>query len=63
MEYNTLLKVREAWGKKPCDHPKVEKLYYAGAFLVSYACIKCGAEFTIYQKMEMDEERKSKISI
>lgn len=60
MEYNNALKTREAWGKKPCDHPHLEKLYYAGAFLVSYVCTKCGEEFTIAQKMEMEEVRKNK---
>lgn len=58
MEYYNFLKVREEWAQKPCDHPKLEKLYYAGAFLVSYACTQCGEEFTIYRKMEMDEIRK-----
>jgi len=61
MEYNDAIKLREVWGKRPCSHPRLEKLYYAGAFLVSYVCIKCGEEFTIAQKMEMDELRRQQI--
>jgi hypothetical protein len=59
MEYNYALKIRQEWGDKPCDHPRLEKVYYAGAFLTNYACVQCGAEFTIYEKLEMDEARKN----
>jgi transposase-like protein len=58
MEYNTAIRIREEWGTKPCTHPRLERLYYAGAFLVSYVCTKCGNEFTIAQKMEMDKLKK-----
>lgn len=58
MEYNTALKLREERGDKPCDHPKFEKLYFTGAFLLSYVCTECGAEFTTAQKLEIDEVRK-----
>ena len=58
MEYTTAQKVKESWGKKPCDHPTLEKEYYAGAFLINYICTQCGKEFTIAQKFEMDEVRK-----
>lgn len=58
MEYFTVQKLKEAWGDKPCDHPLLEKEYYAGAFLVTYVCTQCGKEFTIAEKLEMDEARK-----
>ena len=58
MEYNTSQKLKEAWGKKPCDHPRFEKVYYTGAFLINYSCTQCGEDFTIAQKMEIDETRK-----
>ncbi len=58
MEYIQAQKLREQWGDKPCDHYKFEKLYYTGAFLVTYVCTDCGAEFTIPQKMEIEEQRK-----
>lgn len=58
MEYNVVQKLKDSWGNNPCDHPGLEKEYYAGAFLVSYVCVQCGKEFTIPQKLEMDEERK-----
>jgi Fe2+ or Zn2+ uptake regulation protein len=55
MEYNVVRKLEVSWGNKLCDHPRLEKEYYAGAFLVSYVCVQCGKEFTIPQKLEMDE--------
>jgi hypothetical protein len=61
MEYYKALKLREEWGDKPCDHPKLEKVYFTGAFLLNYACMQCGAEFTVAQKLERDLERKRKI--
>jgi len=51
-------KLKEEWGDKPCEHPGFEKVYFTGAFLINYACTKCGAEFTIAQKLEIDEKRK-----
>ena len=58
MEYIALQKLKEAWDKKPCSHPRFEKVYYAGAFLTTYACTQCGAEYTIAEKMAIDEERE-----
>jgi len=60
MEYYVAQKVKESWGEKPCIHPRLEKEYYTGAFLINYVCVQCGKEFTIAQKLEMDEERKRK---
>jgi len=59
MEYLAAQKIKEAWGKNPCDHPKLEKEYYVGAFLTNFVCTQCGKEFTIAQKYEMDLERKA----
>jgi hypothetical protein len=61
MEYFTALKLREEWGNKPCEHPQLEKVYFTGAFLINYVCTTCGAEFTIAEKMEIDEIRKQSI--
>jgi hypothetical protein len=58
MEYYSAQKLKDAWNKKPCDHPHLEKEYYVGAYLINYVCIKCGKEFTIAQKLELDEMRK-----
>ena len=55
MEYYEAQKLKNEWGAKPCDHPKLVKEYYVGAFLINYVCIRCGREFTIAQKLEMDE--------
>jgi hypothetical protein len=58
MEYLVVQKVKEAWGKKPCDHPRLEKEFYVGAFLINWVCTQCGKEFTISQKLEMAQDRK-----
>jgi hypothetical protein len=64
MEYVVAQKIRESWGEKACDHPHFEKEYYIGAFLVNYVCTQCGKEFTIADKMELDESRiKSSLKI
>jgi hypothetical protein len=58
MEYLAAQKVKDAWGKNPCDHPNLEKEYYVGAFLVNFVCTQCGQEFTMAQKFERDEALK-----
>ncbi len=58
MDYATSQRLKEAWGNKPCDHPMLEKVYYTGAYLINYSCTACGADFTISQKLEMDEKRE-----
>ena len=58
MEYIDAQKIQAAWGDKPCDHPNIEREHYAGAFLTNYICTQCGQEFTIAQKLEIDEERR-----
>jgi hypothetical protein len=60
MEYTKSQKLKEDWGNKPCDHPRFEKVYYTGAFLLNYSCTTCGADFTIAQKLEIEEARKGK---
>lgn len=59
MEYNNSLKLKEEWGDKPCEHPHFEKIKYVGAFLIVYGCTQCGKEFTIAQKLEIEESRKT----
>jgi hypothetical protein len=63
MEYLASMKLKESWGKKPCDHPRLEKVYYVGAFLINYSCTTCGADFTISQKMEIDQLRKKRETV
>ena len=63
MEYYYSEKLKEEWGNKECDHPFFEKIYYAGAFLTVYGCTTCGKEFTIAQKLEIDEMRELKPKI
>ena len=58
MEYLAAQKVKDAWGKNPCDHPNLEKEYYVGAFLINFVCTQCGQEFTLAQKFEIDEAQK-----
>jgi len=58
MEYYVAQKVKKPGKKAPVHHPKLEKEYYAGAFLVNWICTQCGREFTIAEKLGMDQERK-----
>jgi hypothetical protein len=58
MEYYAAQKVKDSWGNEPCDHPHIEKEYYAGAFLINFVCTQCGKEFTIARKFEIDNARK-----
>jgi hypothetical protein len=58
MEYYESLKIRERWGDMPCKHEHLEKLYYAGAFLTVYVCSECAREFSIAEKLEMQEKKK-----
>jgi len=60
MEYVKSQKLKEEWGDKPCDHPSFEKVYFTGAFLLNYSCTTCGADFTISQKLEIEEARREK---
>ena len=62
MEYQKAQELKDKWGKKPCDHPRFEKVYYTGAFLLNYACTRCGADFTIAEKLEIDEQRRKQPS-
>jgi len=62
MEYYVALKLKDSWGDRSCDHPHLEKEYYTGAYLTNYVCIQCGKEFTIAQKLEMNEVRKKNAS-
>jgi len=59
MEYYVAQKIKDSWGKKQCDHPHLEKEYYVGAFLINHVCTQCGKEFSIAQKLEMDQARKT----
>lgn len=58
MEYVVAQKVKQEWGDKPCSHPHLEKEYYTGAYLTNWVCTNCGQEFTIAEKLEMDEQRR-----
>lgn len=58
MEYLKAEELKKQWGNKPCNHPDFEKVFYAGAFLINYACTQCGTDFTIAEKLEIDELRK-----
>jgi hypothetical protein len=58
MEYNVAQKLKDSWGNKPCDHHRIEKEYYLGAYLINWVCTQCGKEFTIAQKLELDSKRK-----
>jgi hypothetical protein len=33
---------RKLWGKRPCDHPELEKEYHLGMATGDYVCTRCG---------------------
>lgn len=52
MEHLIAKKFREDWGSKPCDHPKIEKEYFADTHTLDYVCSQCGKEFTVLEMLE-----------
>lgn len=60
MEFYHSQKLKKNWGSKPCDHPKVEKVYYAGAFILNYSCTLCGSDFTVAEKLELENHHKDR---
>jgi DNA-directed RNA polymerase subunit RPC12/RpoP len=60
MEYFTAKKLREEWGSKPCDHPKVEKEYYADTHTLDYVCRQCGTEFNVLEMLELRDNQKKR---
>jgi hypothetical protein len=39
-------KLERSWGTKPCNHPKLEKVFYFGTYTEVYACTQCGKQFS-----------------
>jgi len=60
MEYFKAKKLREEWGAKSCDHPKLEKEYYADTHTLDYVCRECGAEFTLLEMIELRDKQRKK---
>jgi len=61
MESLIAKKLRVEWGDKPCNHPKIEKEYYADTHTLDYVCILCGKEFNVLEMLETrDNLRKIK---
>ena len=48
--------LRKKWGKKPCTHPKIDRLYDLGSH-DGYVCTQCGEEH--YNKEDFKREGKS----
>lgn len=42
MQMNEAMKLREAWGDKPCNHPDLDKEYELGTATGDYVCTQCG---------------------
>lgn len=52
MEHLIAKKFRADWGNKPCDHPRIEKEYFADTHTLDYVCSQCGKEFTVLEMLE-----------
>lgn len=46
MQMKEAARLRERWGDKPCDHPRVEREYYLGSHIGDEVCAQCGREIT-----------------
>jgi hypothetical protein len=61
MEYLKAKKIREEWGEKPCDHPKIEREFYGDTHTLDWVCSQCGTEFNVLEMLELkDNQRKNK---
>ena len=50
-------RLREAWGGKPCPHPKLVKEYHLSMQTGDYACIQCGESFSRDERQRLDGDR------
>ena len=60
MQHDKAKRIREKWGDKPCNHPKLDKEYYLGAHTMDYVCTTCGREFTKKERDEILARRNSR---
>lgn len=58
MEYFSAKKLREVWGNKTCNHPKIEREYYGDTYTLDFVCSQCGKEFNILEMFELKESQK-----
>jgi len=42
MQMLAAARLREVWGEKPCDHPRIEQEYHFGSNTGEYVCTQCG---------------------
>ena len=42
MQMQTAIKLKNAWGDKPCDHIELEKEFDKGTATGDYVCKQCG---------------------
>jgi len=60
MESLIAKKLRDEWGTKLCDHPKLEKEYYADTHTLDYVCNQCGKEFNVLEMLETRDMHRKK---
>jgi hypothetical protein len=59
MQKKQAIKLQEAWGGKPCDHPAFAREYDMGERTGNYVCTQCGAILTFRQRAEAIAARQS----
>lgn len=62
MQAKKAANLRQAWGKKRCEHPAFEKEYDLGAQTGDYICTQCGECFSPAERAEVDDKRRTKAS-
>lgn len=48
--------------KGPCDHPRIDKVYFGGGDMEEYACTTCGKSFDSYDEWRNDGKPAEKSS-
>ena len=61
MQAEKAAELRTIWGKKPCDHPALDKEYYLGSATGDYVCTQCG-EANIGSDWNKKGEEKRKLT-
>lgn len=42
MQMRDAAALRQRWGDKPCEHPRLDKEYHLGSATGDYVCTTCG---------------------
>jgi hypothetical protein len=58
VQMKEVIKLRKAWGDKPCDHPNFEKEYDLGAQTGDYVCTTCGYAIWAENRSQLEKNQQ-----